>query len=114
MTSATAKGTWLAESHQEKQSSKIIFKAIWAFPLWLKRLRTGHSFPEDAGSISGLAQWLKDPMLLLLWLWYRPSAAALIRPLTWELPYGVAVKTKIKGHIILFLFKIVYMISKRH
>ena len=96
MTSATAKGTWLAESHQEKRSSKIIFKAIWAFPLWLKRLRTGRSFPEDAGSISGLAQWLKDPMLLLLWLWYRPSAAAQICRLAWELPYVTDEGLKIK------------------
>ena len=27
-----------------------------------------------------------DP--LLLWLWSRPSATALIRHLAWELPYG--------------------------
>ena len=35
-----------------------------------------------------------DPMML--WLWYRPAAAALIQPLPWELPYatGVAVKSK--------------------
>ena len=36
-----------------------------------------------------------DPMLL--WLWHRPSATALIRPLAWELPYTVGValeKTK--------------------
>lgn len=25
----------------------------------------------------------------LLWLWYRAAAAALIRPLVWELPYAV-------------------------
>ena len=32
--------------------------------------------------------------LELLWLWYRPAAAAPIQPLTWELPYteGVALK----------------------
>ena len=30
----------------------------------------------------------------LLWLWYRPMATALIRPLAWEPPYaeGVALK----------------------
>ena len=27
-----------------------------------------------------------DPKLL--WLWYRPAATALIRPLAWELPYA--------------------------
>ena len=33
---------------------------------------------------------------VLLWLWHRPAAAALIRPLTRELPYagGVAIKRK--------------------
>ena len=37
-----------------------------------------------------------DPMLL--WLWRRPVAAALIRPLAWELPYaeGSALKKKTK------------------
>ena len=33
--------------------------------------------------------------LVLLWLWYRPAAIALIRPLAWEPPYaaGVAQET---------------------
>ena len=36
--------------------------------------------------------------LVLLWLQCRPVATALIRPLTWELPYavGVVLKTKTK------------------
>ena len=35
-----------------------------------------------------------DPRLL--WLWCRPAAVALIRPLAWKLPYarGVALKDK--------------------
>ena len=42
----------------------------------------------------GLAQWVKD--LVLLWLWYRLAAAALIHPLAWEPPYaaGAALKRK--------------------
>ena len=35
-----------------------------AFPLWLSELRTEHSVHEDADLIPGLAQCLKDQMLL--------------------------------------------------
>ena len=41
---------------------------------------------EVAGSIPGLAQWVKD--LMLLWLWCRSAATALIGPLAWETPYA--------------------------
>ena len=71
---------------------------------------------EVAGLIPGLPQWVKDlvkdlfsPMrcgagcrcssdLSLLWLWYRPAAVALIRPLAWEPPHakGVALKVQKK------------------
>ena len=41
-------------------------------------------------------RWGSDPVLLLLWLWHRPGATALIKPLAWETPSaaGVALKTK--------------------
>ena len=32
--------------------------------------------------------------LMLLWLWYRLAAAALIRPLAWEYPYAVGAALK--------------------
>ena len=34
--------------------------------------------------------------LALLWLWHRPGAVALIRPLAWKLPYGVGMALKRK------------------
>ena len=33
------------------------------FPLWLNRLRTQHSVPEDVSSIASLTQWVKNPAL---------------------------------------------------
>ena len=49
---------------------------------------------EDEGSIPALAQWVKDLVLLLLWLWCRPAATAQIRPLAWKPPYAVGVALK--------------------
>ena len=40
---------------------------------------------EDAGSILGPTQRVKDLVLLWLWLWRRLAAAAPIQPLAWEL-----------------------------
>ena len=47
--------------------------------------------------------------LVLLWLWWRPAAAAPIPPLVWEPPYaaGVALKRRknfFSFHLLTFLF----------
>ena len=55
------------------------------------------SILEDAASIPDHAQWVKDLVLLLLWLWCRLIAAVLIGFLARELPHAVAAALKIKN-----------------
>ena len=64
---------------------------------------------ENAGSNPGLTQWVEASVamscgvghrrslgLALLWLWRRPEAIVLIRPLAWELPYAAPASLKSK------------------
>ena len=63
--------------------------SAWGVPVvaqWLTNLTRNH---EVTGWIPGLAQWVKD--LVLLWLWCRLVATAPIRLLAWEPPYAAGV-----------------------
>ena len=100
------------------------------FLLCLSRLRTQHSVCKDSGLIPGLAQWVKDPASLQAAMQVadvarmdpssvavavvQASAAALILPLAWKLPYalGAAVKRKKKNKLLKIgeIYKCIYFI----
>ena len=75
---------------------------IWELRIWHSRNKPTRNH-KVAGSILALLSGLRsgiavncgsyrcslDPVLL--WLWCRPAALALIRPLAWKSPYAVGV-----------------------
>ena len=82
----------------------ILYSGVPFMANWLINPTRVH---DDAGSIRGLAWWVRDPLLpwlrcgsqtwlALLWLWHRLAAVALIPHLAWELPYAIGGSPKKK------------------
>ena len=103
---------WPKKWQKDKKKSAVDFCVLILYsgvPFMANWLINPTRVHDDAGSIRGLAWWVRDPLLpwlrcgsqtwlALLWLWHRLAAVALNLPQAWELPYavGVALKSKKK------------------
>ena len=88
-------------------------KIMLGAPFVAQQLTNPSRIHEDVCSIPGLAQWVKD--LVLLWLWCRPAAVAPIQPLAWELPYAAnaALNSKKKKKLFNYMFlKVIKYVRK--
>ena len=79
-------------------------------PFMTQQLTNPARIHEDAGTIPGLTQWVKDPCVAvscgvscrcgsdstLLWLWHVPVTIAPIPPLAWDPPYAMGTSLKKK------------------
>ena len=68
-----------AKKHQRHNSIVSLDLGIEGLPVVAQWVKNPISIHEDAGSIPGLTQGVKN--LVLLCLWCRPAAAAPIQPL---------------------------------
>ena len=87
-----------------------------------QRMKNPTRIHEDVGSIPGLTQWVQGSGiaascgvdrrcgsdLVLLWLWCGLAAAALIRPLAWELPYAAGVALKRRKKIVSDIYFLIF------
>ena len=99
--------TWTFTPLQKVLQKPYQKSKCWEFPLWLSRNESdtypwGYSFdfwPCSVGQTSDVTKNCgvgrrRGSDAVLLWLWRRPAAVALIQPIAWELPYAAGVTLK--------------------
>ena len=90
MTQKHVQGLLMSKALKFKQT--FFKKSTHRVPVMAQWLKNPTRNYEVEGLFPGLAQWVRD--LMLLWLWCRPAAIAPIGPLAWEPPYAVGTAPK--------------------